>query len=66
MRRYSLDEIEKGKRPKIPESIPDNWKNMILCCWSQDPNKRPDFTSICCSLESNQFVNNEIDEKAFS
>lgn len=39
---------------------------MILCCWSQDPNKRPDFTSICCSLESNQFVNNKIDEKAFT
>ena len=29
--------IEKGKRPQIPPSCPEAFKDLIELCWSQDP-----------------------------
>lgn len=55
-----------GKRPKIPSNIGQKWINLITECWSQDPEKRPDFTQICTRLESSDFVNNDINIKAFN
>ena len=58
--------VTDGKRPKIPDSTPSNWKDLIERCWHQDPNKRPNFTEICDLLESGTFVNSSINIVAFN
>lgn len=53
-----------GKRPEIPSTIPDEWNRLIMRCWNQDPELRPDFTEICNLLETPEF-HKRIDIKAF-
>lgn len=52
-------------RPDIPDSIPENWKRLIIDCWNDDPEKRPTFTQICDILESDVFVNEDINKDEF-
>ncbi|ORY37567.1 kinase-like protein [Rhizoclosmatium globosum] len=46
-----------GNEPAVHE-IPDDLWNLIERCWDQDPNKRPDFTTICLELNSITFLEN--------
>lgn len=36
--------VNKGNRPNIEESVPDCYRNVIECCWSQNENERPSFS----------------------
>ena len=35
-----------GERPKLPDSIPENYKSLIMQCWAQHPDERPTFDAI--------------------
>lgn len=54
-----------NNRPDIPDSVPENWRNLIVSCWDADSEKRPNFTKICDILESDDFVNDEINKDEF-
>ncbi len=40
-----------GFRPTIPQHLPPALQELIAACWSQDPLKRPSFSSIISKLE---------------
>lgn len=42
-----------------------NWINLFDMCWRQNPFERPSFSQICNSLETSEFVNNDIIIKDF-
>lgn len=47
--------IASGKRPYFPlQSVqtPDGWKKLILSCWAQTPDERPDATMLVERLEA--------------
>lgn len=55
-----------GRRPNIPDYIPEEWKNLITDCWDNNPEKRPPFSDICDMLESDKFLTPQIDKKRFN
>ena len=44
--------VKKGLRPNLSSKIPQFWKELIVQCWDQDANKRPDFSKILSFFES--------------
>lgn len=44
--------VTHGWHLKIPSSVPDGLRRLILRCWSIDPNDRPDFDEIVDSFSS--------------
>lgn len=46
-----LMHIQKGKRYKIPENVPRNWKKLIESCWDTNPENRPTFACIVKNLK---------------
>ncbi len=53
--------ILKGCRPKINQTTPEYYKNLIELCWSENPNERPSFSKIVHELETNQaFISDNI------
>ncbi|KAK8854433.1 hypothetical protein M9Y10_016995 [Tritrichomonas musculus] len=44
--------VNKGNRPIIEESVPDCYRNLIECCWSQNENERPSFSQIIDLLKT--------------
>ncbi|KAK8839146.1 hypothetical protein M9Y10_027938 [Tritrichomonas musculus] len=60
-----LSAVISGARPAIPDSVPSHWKELIETCWDEHPDKRPTFARICEILESDEFVNDSIDRRAF-
>lgn len=47
--------IASGKRPYFPlqaTQTPDGWKKLILSCWAQSPEERPDATMVVERLEA--------------
>jgi len=42
----ALYAIAVGKRPEIPKDMPDELKDVVIRCWDQDPNMRPDCSQI--------------------
>ena len=61
-----LLDISNGKRPEIPKNVDEEWKNLIITCWNQEPDLRPNFTQICRILESNQFINYRMNIREFN
>jgi serine/threonine protein kinase len=45
-------DIRAGKRPTIPESLPDLTKVLIEKCWDDKPGQRPSFDAVYESLKS--------------
>ncbi len=42
-----------GRRPSLAPDCPEDIAELIVCCWDEDPLKRPsDFTAILAALES--------------
>jgi len=39
-------QVIEGKRPAIPSNTPEDFKNLMLECWKNDPEERPDFADI--------------------
>ena len=59
--------IEKGYRPLFTKEIPSSYKNLIECCWNEDPNKRPLFSEIINELRNNKgFITSTINEDIFN
>lgn len=53
--------ILKGCRPKINQTTPECYRNLIELCWSENPNERPSFSKIVHELETNQaFISDNI------
>jgi len=38
--------VESNLTPSVPSPSPEELKNLILQCWSKEPNKRPDIFEI--------------------
>lgn len=43
---YASKVASEGLRPKLPDTVNDDWKALIRACWDQDPSRRPDFNQI--------------------
>ncbi len=37
-------------RPNIPSETPDNWQDLMQCCWSDDAQQRPEFSRVLYML----------------
>jgi len=48
--------VENGKRPQIPPSCPEAFKNLIELCWSQDPKQRPSAVEVSRLIDE---INND-------
>jgi serine/threonine protein kinase len=48
-------DMQKGKRPNIPESVLPFSRDLITKCWSAEPSERPEFEEIWRSLEKAEF-----------
>ena len=46
-----LEQIDAGVRPDLPGELDDDLNGVITSCWDSDPNKRPNFQSICHVLD---------------
>ena len=46
--------IDSGHRPKLPSDINSSMEELILKCWHQEPQQRPNFSEICERLSSIQ------------
>jgi len=44
---YELaDKITEGYRPRLSESWPESWQQLIEMCWASTPSQRPNFGDI--------------------
>ena len=55
--------VNKGARPLLNERFPENYRELILSCWSQNSNERPTFDSIVIELKKEKFITDKIDKK---
>ena len=39
-----------GKRPKVPLTCPEVLKKLMMCCWDEDRDRRPDIEQVCQTL----------------
>lgn len=46
--------VNNSFRPKFNDKIPESYKKLIECCWSQSPQKRPTFNEIVNLLKSDE------------
>ena len=44
--------VKKGIRPSLSDDIPENMKDLLQQCWSQDPKERPSFDEVFQLLSS--------------
>jgi hypothetical protein len=44
--------VERGERPPVPETCPNNYVNIMTACWDQSPFNRPSFEEIVHCLEA--------------
>ena len=55
-----------GMRPKIDESVPEQYRKLIKSCWEEDPRKRPTFKEIVSMLKTDKsFITKKINEREF-
>ena len=54
-----------GKRPPIPDTLPEQYKSLIEACWAQQPEERPDFESIVHRLSTKEFLDG-LDRRKFA
>ncbi|PNH05363.1 Protein sevenless [Tetrabaena socialis] len=45
------ERVARGFRPEIPRRWPDDLRELISLCWSQDPHLRPNFTAVVDMLD---------------
>ena len=59
-------DVVKCLRPKIPNSVPTQYKELMVQCWDKNPNKRPTFKEIIELFKTDVFLNDKnIDHKLF-
>ena len=44
--------VDRGVRPKIPESLPPVLSNLLTDCWKKEPAARPSFGRILTTLDT--------------
>ncbi|KAH0791057.1 TKL family protein kinase [Histomonas meleagridis] len=59
----SVQVVEDGRRPIIPENTPEPLAKLMRQCWDQDNNKRPSFTKIVQLLQNAEYQFPGIDKK---
>lgn len=43
---YASKVASEGLRPPLPDTVNNDWKELIRACWDQDPARRPNFNQI--------------------
>jgi hypothetical protein len=43
--------VDEGRRPKLPWAVPTDLRELIVQCWDEKPERRPDFLQICTRLQ---------------
>ncbi|OHS95051.1 hypothetical protein TRFO_38764 [Tritrichomonas foetus] len=61
-----ISKILEGKRPEIPISISENYRELISNCWSDDLSIRPSFEQISAMLRAPEYLLNGTDEASFN
>lgn len=56
--------VQDGKRPIIPDDVPEGWRKLIEECWSQDPTDRPTMQDVVDRCE--ELALDNIDESEFN
>lgn len=54
--------VNKGDRMPFTDSVPPCLRNLIMRCWAQNPNDRPDFSEIVSLFEQNKIKFQGCDE----
>lgn len=49
-----LTYLKSGQRLERPENCSESLYELMLQCWSADPEDRPDFSDICRKLDPNK------------
>eukprot|EP01125_Pyxidicula_operculata_P006743 TRINITY_DN2312_c0_g1_i2.p1 TRINITY_DN2312_c0_g1~~TRINITY_DN2312_c0_g1_i2.p1 ORF type:complete len:687 (+),score=148.91 TRINITY_DN2312_c0_g1_i2:1201-3261(+) len=57
-----ISAVRQGCRPELPPSTPPSFADLIRRCWSEDPNKRPTFSSILNSDVFNKTISEAISD----
>ena len=62
--KFKLNHVLRGKRPIIPSTVPESYKDLIRKCWDQDPKQRYTFDQIIDLLEDKKsgFITDKIDK----
>lgn len=43
--------VVQGNRPRLPEDLPSDLRELIIQCWDEEPQRRPAFPEICLRLQ---------------
>lgn len=46
-----------GKRPPVPNAVPQFLRPFLLCCWEYDSKKRPTFQDIVVAIQTGSYKN---------
>lgn len=49
--KVALDVLE-GKRPPVPNNVPQVYASLMTSCWHRKPHKRPSAEHVCRTIES--------------
>ena len=52
MEDFMREVVDRGCRPKIPETLPTELSNLLTDCWARDPAARLSFESILTTLDA--------------
>lgn len=44
--------VQRGLRPESPPYIPEVLAHLMHRCWDKDPEERPEFSEVLCTLEN--------------
>lgn len=48
---YASYAITNSLRPQLPETLDEKWKELMMACWHEDPELRPDFAEVVAYLD---------------
>ena len=51
-----MSNVMSDVRPEIPKDFPPAWRDLMIRCWDQVPNKRPSFSQIVEELADEKYI----------
>jgi serine/threonine protein kinase len=51
-----MQRIMQGTRFARPRVVPNNWWEIIQCCWAHRPEERPDFVKVCQEIGKPEYA----------